>query len=390
MAAAATRGIRRRLLGLCLCVACVNGVTCLLLFDVCRRSTPEPLVNSSVSSSSHHHQSRSTTLPADSCSPKPRSKFQRFWERDRSKEKSCNPPAGAACPTAAGSSSSQSGSSANSTSRSSSEPSIFKRLRGGGSSAATHKASAVNGTSASPEPDAAERDASDMEARLDERLKRKAFAHHDCQSMSVNLGYAARLRGLLAQRRNTTTGASAASMASSSTSSCANTATVNGTGPSKSNNCKIKSQRSFPPASNASPTDGVPAAAEPETDAGDGKTNHLLLSCPFFRNELGGELEWCVGLSRSSSPQLQTAHHPPPHLLHRPVSTYGVSVLEFPSGKTHWRHGICPYQKQPSVLERGDQGAYYYGNHFYGQEHQNWFGKCRKKSRLFSALTISL
>jgi len=90
-----------------------------------------------------------------------------------------------------------------------------------------------------------------------------------------------------------------------------------------------------------------------------------------------GESEWCVGVSRYSAAAAAGGGggvHPPAHLLHRPVSTYGVSVLEFGGGKSHWRHGICPYQKQPSILERGDQGAFYYGNHFYGQEHQNWFG----------------
>jgi signal-induced proliferation-associated 1 like protein 1 len=225
-----------------------------------------------------------------------------------------------------------------------------------------------------------ERDASDMEARLDERLKRKAFAHHDCQSMSVNLGYAARLRGLLAQRRNTTTGASAASMASAPSFSSAATSTSlaasNTIGVSSSGKGKLKTQMSFPPPAEVVDPPSNPSTAADDVDTGDGKSNQLLHSCPFFRNELGGEPEWCVGVSRCSSPQLQQPQqqHPSPTLLHRPISTYGVSVLEFPHGKSHWRHGICPYQKQPSVLERGDQGAFYYGNHFYAQEHQNWFG----------------
>ena len=48
---------------------------------------------------------------------------------------------------------------------------------------------------------------------LEDRQRRRAFAHYDCQSLTANLGYAAKLRGLLlARRRNTTTGASAASM----------------------------------------------------------------------------------------------------------------------------------------------------------------------------------
>lgn len=48
---------------------------------------------------------------------------------------------------------------------------------------------------------------------VEERQRRRVFAHYDCQSLTANLGYAAKLRGLLlAKRRNTTTGASAASM----------------------------------------------------------------------------------------------------------------------------------------------------------------------------------
>lgn len=48
---------------------------------------------------------------------------------------------------------------------------------------------------------------------IEERQRRRAFTHYDCQSLTANLGYAAKLRGLLlARRRNTTTGASAASM----------------------------------------------------------------------------------------------------------------------------------------------------------------------------------
>lgn len=47
----------------------------------------------------------------------------------------------------------------------------------------------------------------------EERQRRRAFAHYDVQSLTANVGYAARLRGfLLSRRRNTTTGASAASM----------------------------------------------------------------------------------------------------------------------------------------------------------------------------------
>jgi signal-induced proliferation-associated 1 like protein 1 len=57
-----------------------------------------------------------------------------------------------------------------------------------------------------------------VSADVEERHRRRAFAHYDCQSLTANLGYAAKLRGiLLARRRNTATGASAASAFRAST-----------------------------------------------------------------------------------------------------------------------------------------------------------------------------
>lgn len=57
-----------------------------------------------------------------------------------------------------------------------------------------------------------------VSADVEERHRRRAFAHYDCQSLTANLGYAAKLRGiLLARRRNTATGASAASSLRAST-----------------------------------------------------------------------------------------------------------------------------------------------------------------------------
>lgn len=83
-----------------------------------------------------------------------------------------------------------------------------------------------------------------------ESHKRKHFAHYDCQSLMANLSYAAEIRGaLLGRRRNTTTGASAASLLS---------------------------------------TRGLPPGEDTVPDTGDGRSNELLESCPFFRNELGG------------------------------------------------------------------------------------------------------
>ncbi|XP_046962369.1 signal-induced proliferation-associated 1-like protein 2 [Vanessa cardui] len=164
--------------------------------------------------------------------------------------------------------------------------------------------------------------------------KRKQFAHYDCQSLMANLSYAAEIRGaLLSRRRNTTTGASAASLLAT---------------------------RGLPPGEDAVP------------DTGDGRSNELLESCPFFRNELGGEEERCVSLCT------RTARGAIPGQFggwHRPRTAYGFSVLEFPPGQTHWRHG-CPFVRSSSPLpiESQDLGALYYRNYFYTQPHQNWFG----------------
>ena len=96
------------------------------------------------------------------------------------------------------------------------------------------------------------------ESEQDERQRKKAFIHLDCQSMAIN--YAAMIKQRrdadTPQHRNTTTGASAAS--------------------------------------------GVKGVqqGEGQEDGGDGKSNDLVYSCPFFRNELGGEEERTVSLNR--------------------------------------------------------------------------------------------
>ncbi|KAI5642682.1 rap/ran-GAP domain-containing protein [Phthorimaea operculella] len=195
-------------------------------------------------------------------------------------------------------------------------------------------------------------------------LKRRQFAHYDCQSLMANLSYAAEMRGaLLSRRRNTTTGASAASLLA---------------------------------------TRGLPPGEDTAPDTGDGRSNELLDCCPFFRNELGGEEERCVSLcwrtARGALPGQAGGWH-------RPRAAYGISVLEFPPGNTHWRQGCpfakslaplpvesqdqgalyyrnyfytqrCPFAKSlaPLPVESQDQGALYYRNYFYTQPHQNWFG----------------
>ena len=70
-----------------------------------------------------------------------------------------------------------------------------------------------------------------------------------------------------------------------------------------------------------------------------------------------------------------------------PSSSRGFSLLD--SSETRWKTGYCPYQNYgilgpdlkhlpnvgfKHVIERVDEGALFYKNFFYGQDHQNWFG----------------
>ena len=159
-----------------------------------------------------------------------------------------------------------------------------------------------------------------------EEARRKALAHYDCQSVAVCLAAVARRRradgggaGGAADTRNTTTGASAAS---------------------------------------AELTDG---------DAGSGRGNHLLLTCPFFRTETGGEGERLVCLTRATAQrrvqQLLGDPAPPPSL--RPARCNGVAVLDVsppPLGDAT----PAVVSHRGLVVEHVDHGATYYRNFFHG------------------------
>ncbi|XP_050076453.1 signal-induced proliferation-associated 1-like protein 1 isoform X2 [Anopheles maculipalpis] len=178
-------------------------------------------------------------------------------------------------------------------------------------------------------------------ADIEERQRRRAFAHFDCRSLTANLGYAAKLRGfLLERRRNTTTGASAAATYGTRSS--------------------------------------TPDGESVDEDYGDGQQNELLENCPFFRNEIGGEEEREVSLTRMASSTTTTSggagSGQQRRAIHRPALAYGVSVLECGANDTLWKGYTCPYQKGPRPIEQIDNGALYYRQHFFGQDHQNWFG----------------
>lgn len=155
------------------------------------------------------------------------------------------------------------------------------------------------------------------------------FAHYDVQSILFDLTEAATNRDSIGRKKNITSGASAASQL-----------------------------RPLSQATPSSPAQGGGGNGgnvdDPEQslllDEGDGNDNELLLSCPHFRNETGGEEQ--VGLGRSPGRRgiwssLRTPND-------------AVSVLEEPRESHIQQQGKSNY-----FIEHADLGAQYYRKYFY-------------------------
>ena len=93
-----------------------------------------------------------------------------------------------------------------------------------------------------------------------------------------------------------------------------------------------------------------------------------LFSCPYFRNEVGGEEETLIALTRETG-KLWGTEEPGERqrvATHTPRQARGFSLLE--QASTHWKAGLCPYNAAPThLIERTDQGSTYYKNFFYGK-----------------------
>lgn len=155
------------------------------------------------------------------------------------------------------------------------------------------------------------------------------FAHYDVQSILFDLTEAATNRDSIGRKKNITSGASAASQLR-----------------------PLSQAIPSSPAQGGGGNGGI--ADDPEQslllDEGDGNDNDLLLSCPHFRNETGGEEQ--VGLGRSQGRRglwlsLRTPND-------------AVSVLEEPRESHIQQQGKSNY-----FIEHADLGAHYYRKYFY-------------------------
>uniref|UniRef100_A0A3B5LH70 Signal induced proliferation associated 1 like 2 n=1 Tax=Xiphophorus couchianus TaxID=32473 RepID=A0A3B5LH70_9TELE len=180
----------------------------------------------------------------------------------------------------------------------------------------------------------------------------KCFAHYDVQSVLFNISEAVASRANLSQRKNTTTGASAASAGVG--------AAAGGVGNQLMFESPLGSREDLNPKENL------------DVDEGDGKSNNLVLSCPHFRNEIGGEGERKISLSRANSANYSGMSESCSFesSLSSHCTNAGVSVLEVPrENQPIHREKVKRY-----IIEHIDLGAYYYHKFFYGREHQNYFG----------------
>ncbi|XP_056147699.1 signal-induced proliferation-associated 1-like protein 2 isoform X2 [Lampris incognitus] len=198
----------------------------------------------------------------------------------------------------------------------------------------------------------------------------KCFAHYDVQSVLFNISEAVASRANLSQRKNTTTGASAAS---------AGVGPGGGPGPGPGPVAGADGGVAGCSSGNASIFESPLGSREDlnpkenlDADEGDGKSNSLVLSCSHFRNEIGGEIERRISLSRANNSNYSSGGESCSFesSLSSHCTNAGVSVLEVPreSQPIH-REKVKRY-----IIEHIDLGAYYYHKFFYGREHQNYFG----------------
>ncbi|XP_055449230.1 signal-induced proliferation-associated 1-like protein 1 isoform X2 [Psammomys obesus] len=178
----------------------------------------------------------------------------------------------------------------------------------------------------------------------------KCFAHYDVQSILFDLNEAIMNRHNVIKRRNTTTGASAAAVAS----------LVSG---------PLSHSASF--SSPMGSTEDLNSKGSLGMDQGDDKSNELVMSCPYFRNEIGGEGERKISLSKSNSGSFSGCESASfESTLSTHCTNAGVAVLEVP------KESLVLHLDRVKryTVEHVDLGAYYYRKFFYQKEHWNYFG----------------
>ncbi|KAL6478023.1 hypothetical protein MHYP_G00138580 [Metynnis hypsauchen] len=183
----------------------------------------------------------------------------------------------------------------------------------------------------------------------------KGFAHYDVQSMLFNLNEVIQNRqSSAASRKNTTSGASAASAFSASATST------------------LSSTHSLPYSSPGGSQEELSTRDSPSLDTVDDEGNGLVLNCPCFRTETGGDIRHKFGLFLPNEVSIGNSRvhggEEPTLSLH--CNNAGVAVVEGPKDAS----SLLNDRDKQYVVEHVDLGAYYYRKFFYLREHWNYFG----------------
>lgn len=174
----------------------------------------------------------------------------------------------------------------------------------------------------------------------------KGFAHYDVQSMLFNMNEVIQNRqNSAAKCKNTTSGASAASAFSGSATST------------------LSSTHSLPYSSPGGSQEELNTRDSPTLDTADNEGSGLVLKCPCFCTETGGDIRHKVGvavpgeLGSGSSrvfgrDETALSHH---------CTNGGIAVLESPKDPA----SMLGDRDKQYVVEHVDLGAYYYRKLFY-------------------------
>ncbi|KAG9338073.1 hypothetical protein JZ751_027149, partial [Albula glossodonta] len=189
----------------------------------------------------------------------------------------------------------------------------------------------------------------------------KCFAHYDVQSVLFNISEAVANRANLGRRKNTTTGASAASQYQLSGGGAG---VGGGAGGGPGGVAVAGAGGGAMCESPMGSREDLNSKENLDADEGDGKSNGLVLSCPYFRNEIGGEGERRISLSRANSANYSAGENCSfESSLSSHCTNAGVSVLEVPrENQPIHREKVKRY-----IIEHIDLGAYYYHKYFYNK-----------------------
>ncbi|TTC73832.1 Signal-induced proliferation-associated 1-like protein 1 [Bagarius yarrelli] len=182
----------------------------------------------------------------------------------------------------------------------------------------------------------------------------KGFAHYDVQSMLFNINEVIQTRqNSAAKCKNTTSGASAASAFSGSATST------------------LSSTHSLPYSSPSGSQDELNMRDSPTLDTAANKSNELVLKCPCFCTETGGDNRHKVSIAVSGelAGGRSTVYGRDETALSYHCTSGGIAVVEGPKDTA----SLLDRDKQYAI-EHVDLGAYYYRKFFYLREHWNYFG----------------